>query len=203
MMKKILVAFLLLISIFGASAKFRWGPTASLNFSDYNWKQDLGRTDMRTGFNVGVMGELMIPGIGVGIDMALRYSYRGACVNFNDQPIWNDHGTGKTNLYLHTLQVPVNLRFKWTRMDGLENIVAPLVYGGPVFNFNLGHSKCDAVDVPAGSVGLQVGGGVELFKRYQITGGYMWDMTYDVQTKKLDNFNARLNGGFISVAVLF
>lgn len=203
MMKKFLVAFLLLISVFGASAKFRWGPSASVNFSDYNWKQDLVRTDMRTGFNVGVMGELMIPGIGFGIDMALRYSYRGACVNFNDQPIWNDHGTGKTNLYLHTLQVPVNLRFKWTRMDGLENIFAPLVYGGPVFNFNLGHSKCDAVDVPAGSVGLQVGGGVELFKRYQITGGYMWDMTYDVQTKKLDNFNARLNGGFISVAVLF
>lgn len=202
-MKKLIAVLLIAISAFGASAAFRWGPTAGVNFSDFYWKQKLVETDMRVGYDVGIAGELMIPGIGFGIDMAVKYSYRGARVHFGDQYIWSSDGIGNTDLYFHTLQIPVDLRFKWTRMNGVENIVAPIVFGGPVFNFNLGHSSCKAIENPAGSVALQVGGGVELFKRYQITGGYMWDLTYDMRTRKLDNFSARIQGGFISVAVLF
>lgn len=206
-MKKILAVLLLATIAFGASAKFRWGPTVGVNISQYHWKQPLVQCDMLPGFNAGLMGELMIPGIGFGIDFGLRYSMRGARVHFEDQPIWGNpvysEPIGKTNLYFHTLQIPVDLRFKWTRMNGVENIVAPLAFAGPVFNFNLSHSKCEAVENPAGSVGIQVGVGAELFKRYQITAGYCWGVSYDVRTVKLDNFSARTDSWFVNFAVLF
>lgn len=202
-MKKVILILLIALTSIGASAKFRWGPTVGVNFTDFYWKQHLVESDMLTGFDAGIMGEVMIPGIGFGIDMAVRYSMRGAKVHFGDQKIWAADGFGTSNLYCHTLQVPINLRFKWTRMNGVENYVAPIVFAGPVFNFNLKYMNAEAIDNSGGSVGLQCGAGVELFKRFQITGGYMWDVTYDLRTKKLDNFSARMQGGFITVAVLF
>ena len=202
-MKKVLAILLMATVAFGASAKFRWGPTVGLTVSDYLWKQKLVETDQLCGFSAGVMGELMIPGIGFGIDMAVKYTMRGARVHFGDQKVWASQGMGNENLYFHTLQIPVNLRFKWTRMNGFENYLAPIVFAGPLFNFNLDHSKCPVIENPAGSVGIQCGLGVELYKRYQITAGYLWGLTYDMRTIQLDNFSAQTNSWFVNLAVLF
>ena len=40
-MRKIFTALLLAVIAFGASAEFRWGPTAGINISELYWKQDL------------------------------------------------------------------------------------------------------------------------------------------------------------------
>lgn len=202
-MKKFLAILLLCTVTFGASAAFRWGPTVGLNVSQFYWKQKLVRSDQLAGFNAGVMGELMIPGIGFGIDMALKYDMRGAKVHWDDQVVWASEGLGTQNLYFHTLSLPVNLRFKWTRMNGFENYLAPIVFVGPTFNFNLSHSKNEAIECPGASVGLQTGLGVEIFKRYQVTAGYMWGLSYDFRTVQLDNFSAHASNWFVNFAVLF
>ncbi|MDE7181212.1 MAG: PorT family protein [Muribaculaceae bacterium] len=202
-MKKIFLFLICLAVAFGASAKFRVGPTVGVNFERYYWEQKLISNGVIPGFSAGVQCELMIPGIGFGIDFGLKYANRGGKCGFGDQYVWGVDNIGTTDLRIHTLQIPLNLRFKWTRMDGFENTLAPFVYAGPQFNFNLAHSKCPAVRNSSGSVGIAVGLGVELFKRYQISGGYVWDTTYDVETYKLDNFSARLQGWMVDFAVLF
>ncbi len=201
-MRKIIITLLLICTAIGVSAKFRWGPSVGVNFSDYYWKQDLVESQMLPGFSAGLMAEVMIPGIGFGFDFGLRYTMRGGKVHFDQQHIWAVDGIGTTNLYFHTLQIPLNLRFKYTRLNGVEQYVAPIVFAGPLFNFNLSHKDCPAVENPAGSVGIQVGIGAELWRRLQITGGYMWGLTYDVRTIKLDNFSARTQGWFIDFAFL-
>ena len=202
-MRKVLVFVLLACVCLGVSAKFRWGPVVGVNFSDYHWKQDLVQSDMGVGYSAGVMGELMIPGIGFGIDMGLRYCNRGGKVCFNQQPIWALDGIGETDLRCHTLQIPIDLRFKWTRLDGFEQYLAPIVFAGPLFNFNLATSKCDAIEKAAGSVGIQCGLGVEIYRHFQLTGGYLWGLTYDLRTLKLDNFSTRTQGWFIDLSYLF
>lgn len=202
-MKKFLLVALLLITTLVASAEFRWGPTAGVNFSTLHWKQNLAKTSMRTGFDVGIAGELMIPGIGFGIDMALRYNLHGAHVNFGDHKIWAIDGIKNQNVWLHTLEIPLNLKFKWTRMNGFERLLAPFVYGGPVFDFTLGTNKAPAIEHPLGYVAVQVGGGVELWEHFQISGGYSWGVSYQVRTIKLDNYSAQPRGGFIQFGYFF
>ncbi len=202
-MKKLLVTLMVLAVAFGASAKFRWGPTVGANFMYYYWEQQLVKSTTLPGFNAGVQCELMIPGIGFGIDFGLKYVNRGVRVAFGEQYIWSSDGIGTTDLRMHTIQIPVNLRFKWTRMDGFENYLDPFAYAGPQFNFNVANTDCAAVKRTAGSVGLGVGAGVEIYKRFQLSGGYIWDVTYDVGTHKLDDFTARLEGWVIDFAVLF
>lgn len=187
----------------GASAKFRWGPTVGANFLHYTCSQGLVETGMKPGFGVGVQCEVMIPGIGFGIDFGLKYVNRGGEMKFGEYKIWNVDGITNTNLRMHTIQVPANVRFKYTRLNGLESKIAPIVFGGPQFNFNVANSKCKAVDRYGVSVGLGCGLGVELFKQYQITAGYLWDMTEDFKTYKLDDFNCSLQGWFVDFTFLF
>lgn len=202
-MRKFLIIFAFLAVALGASAKFRWGPTVGANFSRFYWKQHLIGNSTLAGFQAGLMGELMIPGIGFGVDFGLKYANHGGRCDFGDQFVWSSEGIGDTDLRFHTIQIPIDLRFKWTRMNGIENYVAPFLFAGPVFNFNVGNTKCEAIDRTGGSVGIQCGIGAELWKRFQITGGYCWDVTYDTATKKLDNFSARIQGWNVDFTVLF
>ena len=202
-MKKLLLTVICLAVALGASAKFRWGPVVTADFSHYHWHQRLISNKMLVGGGVGVIGEVMIPGIGFGFDFGLKYMNHGGQVGFDEQYIWSSEGIGKTNLRMSVIQIPVNVRFKYTRLNGVENVVAPFVYGGPEFNLNVGNAHCEAVRRETVSVALGCGLGAELYKRYQVSGGYYWDMTDDMKTRKLDNFTARLQGWRVNFAVLF
>lgn len=202
-MKKFLITLVCLAVAFGASAKFRCGPTVGANFSRMYWSQYLFESTTKPGFNAGLLCEVMIPGIGFGIDFGLKYAYRGGMCNFGEQVVWSSDGIGNTDLRLHAIQIPVNVRFKWTRMNGIENYVAPFAYAGPQFNINVANTRCPAIRRAGGSVGLQVGLGAELFKRFQLSAGYYWDMIDDVKTVKLDDVNGHLQGWMIDFAVLF
>ncbi len=202
-MKKFVLLIVLAICSLTASAEFRWGPTAGWNISNYYWKQPLLKSSQKSGFQAGVMGELMIPGIGFGIDLGARYGYREATVNLGEYPVWNLDGYGDTTLKLHRLEIPVSLRFKWTRMDGLEHYIAPFAFVGPVFNFNLAQCDCGAIEHPAGSVSLQFGLGAEFLEHIQLSASYLWGTCYDIRTVKLDNNSARNSAWAINVAYLF
>lgn len=185
------------------SAEFRWGPMAGVNVSTFCWKQDLVQTRRSAGVTAGLAGELMIPGIGFGIGTGLNYQMNATKVNFGQREIWASQGYGRETVAVHTLQIPLNLRFKWTRMEGFEQYLAPFVFGGPVFTFNLAGDHSGMLDIPAGTVDMQVGGGVELLQHLQVSGGYYWGVSYQIRTKLLDNFSARPQGWFINAAWLF
>lgn len=204
-MKKILLFFIASLVTLTASAEFRFGPMAGINGSSLYWKQDLVTTHYKIGGSAGILGELMIPGIGFGVDIGLRYQLNGAKVNFGERPVWSGepYHLGNEDVWFHTIQIPLNLRFKYTRLDGLERIVAPFVYAGPVFSFNVASNGIKAIEYPGGTVDIQVGAGVELWEHLQVSGGYYWGVSYQVRTLQLDNFSARPQGWFANVAWLF
>lgn len=204
-MRKLLLLIVAALISLSASAEFRFGPMLGVNGSSLFWKQDLVTTHYKIGGSGGILGELMIPGIGFGVDIGLRYQLNGAKVNFGEREIWGGAPDymGDENVWFHTVQIPLNLRFKYTRLDGLERIVAPFVYGGPVFTFNVATSNIPVIEHPGGTVDLQVGAGVELIEHLQISGGYYWGVSYQVRTIKLDNFSARPQGWFVNAAWLF
>lgn len=194
----------MLLTIFKSSAEFRWGPTAGLNVSTISWKQKLTDTHQLAGFQAGVMGELMIPGIGFGIDMAVKYQRQGATVNFGEYKVWQAAGLGNEKMWFDVIEVPIDLRFKWTRMNGFEQYLAPFAYVGPVFRFNCSASKlAGQIEYPGGTVGLQCGIGGEILEHIQISAGYYWGISYCVKTVKLDNYSGRPQGWLLNAAYLF
>lgn len=187
----------------GASAQFRYSGAVGVNFSDLLFKQDLVGVSGGVGYSAGVLGELMFPGIGFGIDLGLMYNQLGAKVNLGEKPVWSTLGYGEERVYLHYLQIPLHLRFKWTRMNGLEEKVAPFVYGGPEFNILVGHGRCKAFDYAGGDLSLTCGFGVEILQKWQVSCSYSWGMTYALKTKLLDDFSARNRHWTVRVSRFF
>lgn len=87
----IIVAIFALCST-NANAQFRYGATAGVSFSDLSFKQDLVGVEKMVGPSVGVVGEMIFPGVGFGIDLGLIYSQRGAKVNLGERLIWSSQG---------------------------------------------------------------------------------------------------------------
>lgn len=194
------VAMLLPLS---SNAQFRRSVVAGVNINDLVFKQDLAGVSSLVGAQAGVEGELMFPGIGFGLSFGLMYNQLGGQVNLGEKKIWASEGYGNEKLYLHNITIPLHLRFKWTRLNGFEDTLAPLIFGGPEFSILAGHSKCDAIKWAGGDLGLTAGVGAEIFKKWQVTASYTWGMTYSLKTKLLDDYSARQRHWAVRVAYFF
>ena len=205
-MKKIITLIILLNATIASSttnAQLRYGVTAGANFNDLKFSQDLIGVDSEIGYSAGVFSELMFPGIGFGLDMGLMYTQRGATLHLGDKPVWATDGYGKERAYLHYIEIPINLRFKFHRLNGFEDYCAPFLFAGPSFTILAGHSDIEALDYAGGEVGIQAGFGVELLKKWQISASHNWGTTYALKTKKLDDFSAKNRSWNIKVTYLF
>lgn len=186
-----------------ASAQFRRSVVLGGLLTNLNFKQDLVTVSHVGGFQAGVQGELMFPGIGFGLDLGFIYNMAGASVNLGEKKIWASQGIGKERVMLHQLNIPLHLRFKWTRMSGLEDYIAPFIYGGPEFSIVMAHTNCKAFEVPGGSLDVAAGLGFEIMRRWQVSGQYTWGMTYAIKTKLLTDYSARTRQWTLRVAYFF
>ena len=207
MMKKlfafIIIAIALLATPARSAAQFRYGPVAGITVNDLVFKQDLVPVSQTVGGQAGIMGELMFPGIGFGIDLGLLYTQQGAKIALGDKLVWSSLGYGNETVYLHNITIPVHVRFKYTRLNGLEEKIAPFVYGGPDFSLQVGHNNASAFKCSGGDLGITAGIGAELFRHWQVSGSYTWGMTYALKTRLLDDFSARSRQWTVRVAYLF
>lgn len=204
-MKKLLTltGLLLLLAIAPARADLRWGPSAGVNLSSLHFKQNLFGVHQQVGFSAGATTEVMFPGLGFGMDLGLFYEERGAKLDLGDKKIWASQGYGSERMFIHNILIPVHLRFKWTRMNGLEDYFAPFVFAGPEFSIQATHGHLKALKYSGGDVGLTVGLGVELQKHWQVTAQYTWGMTYVCKTRLLTDESARSRSWDLRVTYLF
>ena len=214
MKKQLLILLTALCASLGASAQFSYGPQLGANFTTMKFKQDLVGVEPAAGPSADLLCEFIFTNFGIGIDFGLGYSMTAAYVDLGQKDIWQAHpiigygGFGREHVMIHNLHIPLHLRFKWTKLQGLEDYIAPIVYGGPEFNIQVGHSNHKANGQSAfkysgGDFALGCGLGFELFKHWQLTGGYTWGMTYTLKTRQLDDFSARWQGWNVRVAYMF
>ncbi|MGN1246471.1 MAG: outer membrane beta-barrel protein [Muribaculaceae bacterium] len=206
-MKKILLIVAVIATALAnsltASAETRWGVTAATNISNMKFNQDLASTSQVCNFSVGVTGELIIPGIGFAVDGSLLYSQLGSKINLGEYPVWSTDGIGSPRTYQHYLEIPLNLKFKYSNLNGIENTIAPIVFGGPTFTILMAHSDIPALKYAGGEFSAHVGMGCELIRRIQVTASYNWGLTYALRTVKLDQYSAKNRYWRVAVTYMF
>lgn len=191
-MKKFYI-FMILVTALCASFKAqaqieaRYGVTAGLNINEVHFKQkNLLNVSKGFGPQLGVTGEINIPGVGFSLDGSLLYSLRSGKINYGEREVWADKGLGNEMCYMHYLDVPINLKFKYHNLNGFENTVMPMVLAGPTFSFIMGKNLTDVNKYSPVSVYLRLGAGVELFKRIQVSANYYFSIGESLHTKVLD-----------------
>ncbi len=192
-MKKltIVAATLLATLIMGftaqAQTETRWGFTAGLNMNNIHFKHsEILNVDMGFTPQAGITGEMIIPGVGFSVDASLLYSWRSGKVNYGERVVWNDLGLGKETVNMHYIDVPLRLKFKYSKLNGLENKVMPLVYAGPTFSFLAGKNLKETNSYRPVSVYMSLGVGAELYKRVQVSASYNFSIGETLRTRVLD-----------------
>lgn len=198
------VALLCAVSSF-AQPERRWGVTVGGNYNEIHFKQsDIFDSDPMFGGSIGVTGDLMIPGVGFGIDGSVLYTFRQGRVHFGDKRAWESQGIETQAVQLHYIDVPLNLKFRYSRLGGLESTIMPFVYAGPTFSFLAGHNKVgNALKYTTVNVLLHAGIGVELFNKVQISGGYSFSVGQNLGTKILDEHVAKHRTWFVQATYFF
>ncbi len=206
-MRKLISLAIILLSVvsapFAAKAQFRYGPAVGVTLNDLVFNQELVDVSQQAGYMAGIQGEMIFPGIGIGIDLGLLYNQQGAMVKLGQKNVWASDGYGNERAYIHNIKIPLYLKLKYNRLNGFEEKIAPIVFGGPEFNIQVAHGKCEAFKYSGGDLGLTAGVGCELFRRWQITGSYTWGMTYALKTKLLDDYSAQSRQWTVKVAYFF
>ena len=208
-MKKIAFALtlccMILARTFTADAETRWGIVAVGNYSNLKFNQDLISVDKGFGGGAGLMGESIIPGIGFAVDGSVIYSAFTSNVHLGERPVWRNDDFGNETLCNHTIDIPLNLKFKYSNLNGIENIIAPLAYVGPSFTVHVGDGSkgADAMSYKRIAFGIHVGAGCELFRRVQVSASYTWGITKTLSTIKLDDFEAKNKYWRLQVAYMF
>ena len=183
----------------------RWGITVGGNYNEIHFKQsDLFESDRMFGPSIGVTGDMMIPGVGFGIDASILYTMRQGRLHLGDRRVWESLGLGNEVARQHYIDVPLNLKFRYSGLGGLESTLMPFIYAGPTFSFLVGHNKVgDALKYTGVNVLLHAGIGVELFNKVQVSGGYSFSVGQNLGTKLLDDNVAKHRTWFVQATYFF
>ena len=156
------------------------------------------------GPSIGVTGDMMIPGVGFGIDASILYTMRQGRLHLGDRRVWESLGLGNEVARQHYIDVPLNLKFRYSKLGGLESTLMPFIYAGPTFSFLVGHNKVgDALKYTGVNVLLHAGIGVELFNKVQVSGGYSFSVGQNLGTKLLDDNVAKHRTWFVQATYFF
>lgn len=188
-----------------AQPQRRWGITVGGNYNEIHFKQsDIFQSDRMFGPSVGITGDMMIPGIGFGVDGSILYTMRQGKVHFGDKIAWSSLGIENQTVRLHYIDVPLNLKFRYSNLGGLESTLMPFIYAGPTFSFLAGHNNVDdALEYTTVNVLLHAGIGVELFNKVQLSGGFSFSVGQNLRTKLLDEHVAKHRTWFVQATYFF
>lgn len=194
--KLLIVALVAIFAAGTASADFRWGIKAGLNFNKLDYKDAAANLEPgnRTGWEAGLMTEFTVPIIGVGADVSLLYARQNL-----------DKATEAVYKDKDFLDIPVNLKWK-INIPVVASIVKPMIFTGPDFLVALNKHSIENIKSKTCEVGWNIGIGVELLKHLQVQGSYCIGMNnvakYTGQVNTVD-LKAKKNYWTVTAAYLF
>lgn len=204
---KLILMVVALLAVLSAQAQpvRRWGVTVGGNYNEIHFKQtDIFESDRMFAPSVGITGDMMIPGIGFGVDASLLYTMRQGRLHLGDRRVWESQGLGNEVARQHYIDLPLNLKFRYSNLGGFESTMMPFIYAGPTFSFLVGHNKVgDALRYTTVNVQLHAGLGVELFNKVQVSGGYCFSVGQNLGTKLLDDHVAKYRTWFVQATYFF
>ena len=159
-----------------ASAQFRFGVKAGVNISKLSFSKealnDIVSADNQAGFTGGIMAEFTVPIIGVGADVSAMYVRRNAQYMA---------ANGLETAQRDYIEIPVNL--KWKISTPVASIITPYIFTGPSFailankDAIVGAYESQKIDTS-----WNIGAGVELIKRVQVSASYAIGMNKTIKS---------------------
>ena len=119
MNKNILAAVLIIACAITGSAQVRLGVRGGVTLSKLRFDRNIIDSDNRVGYTAGLVLDLNIPVVGLGVEASAMYTHRT-----------NRLTDGNILFKRHFIDIPVYARYRMT-LPSIEHVVAPIVFTGP------------------------------------------------------------------------
>lgn len=145
-----------------ATAQVKFGIKGGLTTTEMKDKSSLLDNKNHTAWNAGLMLDLNIPKVNLGLEVSALYRHN-TNIKIKDQ---------ETSSQRICIDIPVYVRYRLA-IPNVERYVAPIVFTGPNISVIVkDDSKIKCVDDSKTRLSWDVGAGVDLFKHLRVTASY-------------------------------
>lgn len=155
-----IIVALIITATSSAQSQVRFGVKGGITLNKLKWDREVVNKDNRAGFTAGLMMEIGLPVVGLGIDASVLYAHREDDMYFEDVKLKRDY-----------LDIPLNVKYK-VQIPVLCKIITPFVTTGPDFALMLGDTDKGDFKTRKWNTSWNVGFGVELFRKLQVHANY-------------------------------
>lgn len=158
--RHILVGLAMAAVVLPAWGQVRVGLRAGVTVNKLSLDRDLVSSDNRVGYTGGLLVDLNIPVVGLGIEASAMYTYRNNRLSSENQ-------TYKR----HYIDIPVYARYRLT-LPKVERYFAPYVFTGPDFSILFNDNAPVTINNSRTYTSWDVGGGADLFNHLRLSVSY-------------------------------
>lgn len=158
--KIIIVIVLFLTATTAVQAQVRFGLKGGVTLNELKWDKNVLSSDNRMGFTGGLMIEVGLPVVGLGLDASALYTHRENELIHEGQKLKRDY-----------VDFPVNVKYK-LQIPVIAKVIAPFVTTGPDFALLLSDQDKGDFKARKWNTSWNVGFGAELFRKLQIHANY-------------------------------
>lgn len=160
MKRSIILSILALVLALPMAAQVRLGIRGGMTVGKLRFDRDIVSSDNRVGYTGGLLLDLNIPVVGLGLEVSAMYTHR------------NNRLTDHTRVFKrHFFDFPLLARYRLT-IPRVERIIAPYVFTGPCFSVLFDEGAKTDLDDSKTYLSWDVGGGVDLFNHLRIAASY-------------------------------
>lgn len=165
MKKSLLYSLLLAVAMVAvvsqsAVSQVRFGVRGGLTLGELRFDREVIDSDNRMGWSGGLLLDVNIPAIGMGVEASAIYTHRNNRLTDNDRVFKRDY-----------IDIPVYARYRLS-LPSVGRVFAPLVFTGPDFSILFSENAPDNYKNRKTYLSWDVGLGADLFNRIRLTATY-------------------------------
>ncbi|MBQ2163585.1 MAG: porin family protein [Muribaculaceae bacterium] len=158
--KIIVIIAIVAIAVIPAQGQVRFGVKGGITINELKWDKNILSSENKAGFTGGLMLEVGLPVVGLGIDGSVLYAHRENEMYMDGIKLKRDY-----------IDFPINVKYK-IQIPVISKIFAPFVSTGPDFALLLSDSDTGDFKTRKWNTSWNVGFGAELFRKLQIHANY-------------------------------
>ncbi|MBR4828780.1 MAG: PorT family protein [Muribaculaceae bacterium] len=194
-LRTMMIAFVLMIAL-PSMAQVRLGLRSGITMNKARMGSDMIDSDNRIGYSGGLVLDVNVPILGLGVEASAMYTHRSA----------NNITKGDEVFKSHYIDIPVYARYRLS-VPVAERIIAPYAFTGPDFSVLFKDGEPSNSENSKTSVSWNVGAGADLLNHLRLSATYSIGLTRDLNCAQVNcndgNDRSKDNCWTISLAYMF
>ena len=182
MKRTIILSILALVLALPMVGQVRLGVRGGMTVGKLRFDRDVMNSDNRVGYTGGLLLDMNIPVVGLGLEVSAMYTHR------------DNRLTDHERVYKrHFFDFPVLARYRLS-LPAVQRIIAPYIFTGPCFSILFNEGDKTDMDNSKTYLSWDVGGGVDLFGHLRIAASYGIGMTKAMEVIHQDYDGEKVSG---------